>query len=171
MDFQDFLPKMAVLGANGEWVLGGAMLAHNELVYTFGGCYLWATFGENRSRKSRKGNCIEHKAKELLLYLKNGKCKISIIVFITKEICSWLSPFHKQTISPFSPPTILIRKIAIRKVVNGHSFILICQMAALVKRALAEVCTVPVLLVSWSYWKMQRAFLKSFCIHVERTYT
>ena len=29
----------------------------------------------------------------------------------------------------------------IRKVVNGHSFILIRQMAALVRRALAEVCT------------------------------
>ena len=35
----------------------------------------------------------------------------------------------------------------IRKVVNGHSFILIRQMAALVRRALAEVCTAPVLLV------------------------
>jgi len=35
----------------------------------------------------------------------------------------------------------------IRKVSNGHSFILIRQMAALVRRALAEVCTVPVLLV------------------------
>jgi len=35
----------------------------------------------------------------------------------------------------------------IRKVVNGHSFILIRQIAALVRRALAEVCTVPVLLV------------------------
>jgi len=35
----------------------------------------------------------------------------------------------------------------IRKVVNGHSFILIRQMAALVRRALAEVCIVPVLLV------------------------
>jgi len=35
----------------------------------------------------------------------------------------------------------------ILKMVNGHSFILICQMAALVRRALAEVCTVPVLLV------------------------
>jgi len=38
-----------------------------------------------------------------------------------------------------------------RKVVNGHSFILIRQMAALVtfvvRRALAEICTVPVLLV------------------------
>jgi len=34
-----------------------------------------------------------------------------------------------------------------RKVVNGHSFILIRQTAALVRRALAEVCTVPVLLV------------------------
>jgi len=31
-------------------------------------------------------------------------------------------------------------------VVNGHLFILIHQMAALVRRALAEVCTVPVLL-------------------------
>ena len=35
----------------------------------------------------------------------------------------------------------------IPKVVNGHSFILIRQMAALVRRALAELCTVPVLLV------------------------
>jgi len=32
-------------------------------------------------------------------------------------------------------------------VVNGHSFIPIRQMAALVRRALAEVCTVPMLLV------------------------
>ena len=31
--------------------------------------------------------------------------------------------------------------------VNGHSFILIRQMAALVRCALAEVCTVPLLLV------------------------
>jgi len=30
-----------------------------------------------------------------------------------------------------------------RKVVNGHSFILIRQMAALVRRALFEVCTAP----------------------------
>jgi len=36
----------------------------------------------------------------------------------------------------------------IRKAVNGHSFILICHMVALVRRALAEVCTVPVLPVS-----------------------
>jgi len=33
------------------------------------------------------------------------------------------------------------------KVVNRHSFILIRQMAALVRRALAEVCTVSRLLV------------------------
>jgi len=32
------------------------------------------------------------------------------------------------------------------KMVNVYSFILIRQMAALVRRALAEVCTVPVLL-------------------------
>ena len=31
--------------------------------------------------------------------------------------------------------------------VNGHSLILICQMAALVRCALAEACTVPVLVV------------------------
>jgi len=35
----------------------------------------------------------------------------------------------------------------IRKVANGHSFVLNRQMAALVRRPLAEVCTVPVLLV------------------------
>jgi len=33
-------------------------------------------------------------------------------------------------------------------VVNGHSFILIRQMAALARCGLAEVCTVAVLLVS-----------------------
>jgi len=26
-------------------------------------------------------------------------------VFIAEEICSWLSPFHNQTASQFSPPT------------------------------------------------------------------
>jgi len=35
----------------------------------------------------------------------------------------------------------------IRKVVNGHSCIPMRQMAALGRRALAEVCTAPVLLV------------------------
>jgi len=35
----------------------------------------------------------------------------------------------------------------IRKAVTGHSFLLIRHMAALVRRALAEVCTVPLLLV------------------------
>jgi len=34
-----------------------------------------------------------------------------------------------------------------QKVVNGHSFILIRQIAALVRYTLAEVCTVPVLIV------------------------
>ena len=33
--------------------------------------------------------------------------------------------------------------------VNGHSFILIRQMAALVGHALAEICTVPVILVHY----------------------
>ena len=34
--------------------------------------------------------------------------------------------------------------------VNGHSFIVIRRMAALVRRDLAEVCTVPVLLVQFN---------------------
>jgi len=34
-------------------------------------------------------------------------------------------------------------------VVNGHSFVLIHQMVALVRRALVEVCTAPVLLVTF----------------------
>jgi len=43
----------------------------------------------------------------------------------------------------------LIRhRLEIRKVVHGHSFILIRQMTALVRRALVEACTVPVLLVA-----------------------
>jgi len=29
----------------------------------------------------------------VLLYLKKGKCKISIIVFIAEDICPWLSPW------------------------------------------------------------------------------
>jgi len=45
---------------------------------------------------------------------------------------------------------VFVSDIAIfvlKREVNGHLFILIRQMAALVRRALAEVCTVPVLLV------------------------
>jgi len=34
-----------------------------------------------------------------------------------------------------------------QKVVNRHSFILICQIVAVVRRALAEVCTVEVVVV------------------------
>jgi len=44
------------------------------------------------------------------------------------------------------PDSSLLRDI--RKVINGHSFILIRQMAALVRYVLVEVCTVPVLLVN-----------------------
>ena len=46
----------------------------------------------------------------------------------------------------------------IRKVVNGYSFILIHQMAALARRTLAEICTVTVLLVLWI-----RCCLSFFC--------
>jgi len=44
------------------------------------------------------------KPRMFMLNLKNGKWKRSIIVYITEEICSWLSTFHKQTGSPFTPP-------------------------------------------------------------------
>jgi len=42
----------------------------------------------------------------------------------------------------------------IRKVINGHSFILLCHMVALVRCALADVCSLPVLLaLNWpSAW-------------------
>jgi len=43
----------------------------------------------------------------------------------------------------------------IRKVVNGRSFTLIRKMAPLVRRALAAVCTVPVLLV-WFVFELRR---------------
>jgi len=33
---------------------GGAMLTHNELVLTFGGCYLCATFGEKSITKCNR---------------------------------------------------------------------------------------------------------------------
>jgi len=46
------------------------------------------------------------------------------------------------------------------KVVNGHSFMLIRQMAALVRRALAEVCTVSVLLVLLFFCLELRNYLK-----------
>ena len=49
----------------------------------------------------------------------------------------------------------------IRKVVNGHSFILIRQMAALVRRALTEVCTVPVVLVQFSAVAAMRTELQT----------
>jgi len=37
-------PKIRVLGQNRR--MGGSMLTPNELVLTFGGCYLCTTFGE-----------------------------------------------------------------------------------------------------------------------------
>jgi len=38
----------ALFGGNRE--RGGAILIHNELVFTFWGSYVCANFGENRSR-------------------------------------------------------------------------------------------------------------------------
>ena len=46
--------------------------------------------------------------------------------------------------------------------VNGHSFILICQMAALVRGALVEVCTVPVFLVVIFLGRLQH-YLDAAC--------
>jgi len=40
----------------------------------------------------------------------------------------------------------------IRKVVNGHLFILLRQMAVQITRAVAKVCTVPVLLVKSGFY-------------------
>jgi len=37
--------KMGVLGA--KWGMGGAILTQNELISTFGGSYVCASFGEN----------------------------------------------------------------------------------------------------------------------------
>jgi len=61
-------------------------------------------------RKCKHGQLLQGmisklKPRMFLLNLKNEKCKICITVFITKEICYWLSPFRKQTASQFSPPT------------------------------------------------------------------
>ena len=44
---------MAVLGGKiWEGWMGGAILTPNELVLTFGGSYVCANFGENRSRNA-----------------------------------------------------------------------------------------------------------------------
>jgi len=48
MNFQDLLPKMGVWGQNRG--SSGAMFTSNELNFTFGGFYVLANFGENRSR-------------------------------------------------------------------------------------------------------------------------
>jgi len=42
-------PKLWFWGNRGR---GGAMLTANELVLTFGSCYLCATFDKNRSRNA-----------------------------------------------------------------------------------------------------------------------
>ena len=46
--------------------------------------------------------------------------------------------------------------------VNGHSFILIREMVALVRHALAEVCAVPVSLVIHTFYL--KLFLNGSCI-------
>ena len=54
----------------------------------------------------------------------------------------------------------------IRKVVNEHSFIPIRQMAALLRRALAAVCTFPVLLVfMFNTFCMSHRRRKMYCGH------
>ena len=45
--------------------------------------------------------------------------------------------------------------------VKGHSFILICQMAAVVRYALAEVCTVPLLLVDVGFYRTNVLIVQS----------
>jgi len=69
-----------------------------------------------------------------------------------REGCQWASEqvvkFWRRPESGYRDcfPDSALLGWYIRKVANGHSFISICQMVALVRRALAEVCTVPVLL-------------------------
>jgi len=49
-----------------------------------------------------KGNDNKNKAKNVYVVFEERKCKISTIVFIAKEIFSWLSPCHKtNSISVF----------------------------------------------------------------------
>jgi len=55
----------------------------------------------------------------------------------------------------------------IRKVLNGHSFVLIRQMAALVRRALAEVCSVPVLLARHIFAARQRSTVVPIAIPLQ----
>ena len=51
MDFQDLLAlNGSFMGQN--WRRGGAICWPNELVFTFGGSYVHANFGENRSRNA-----------------------------------------------------------------------------------------------------------------------
>jgi len=47
----------------------------------------WAAVNEND---------INNKARNVSLVFERRKCKINIIAFIAEEICSWLSPIHKQ---------------------------------------------------------------------------
>ena len=61
----------------------------------------WAAVNEND---------INNKARNVSLVFERRKCKINIIAFIAEEICSWLSPFHKQTASLFSLPTKVTAK-------------------------------------------------------------
>jgi len=58
----------------------------------------------------------------ILLYLKNGKFKICITVLIAEEICSWLSPFHKQIASPFSSPTKMTANNIFLQPMNHFAF-------------------------------------------------
>jgi len=60
---------------------------------------------------------------------------------------------HMDTVTVFR-----IRQSPLRNVINGHSTLLIRQMAALVRCALADVCTVPVLhILLFSVFKIPAA--------------
>ena len=50
--FKTSWPKMGVFLGGGNRRRGGAILIPNELVLTFGGSYVCANFGENRSRNA-----------------------------------------------------------------------------------------------------------------------
>jgi len=57
------------------------------------------------------------KTRMLLLYLKNRKCKMSIIVFIAEEICSWMSPWLAEKTEMLS----VCGKVTARKIFLQHA--------------------------------------------------
>jgi len=65
-----------------------------------------------------------------------------ITVFIAEEIilCSWLSPFHKQTASPFSPPTKMTANNIFLQPMNHFAFPLFIYNRSVLVFATVHFC-------------------------------